>query len=239
MSSLENLLILGLGVGLPAVGLMAMMLARTGLARVCGLGLVLTGPALALFAASRTPPDAGPPSAEELELYLTDVTDVQAVTDKGRPVQLKRANTEDHGRFIDLQRAFLREHPLGARVTLLSDAWRTCNCHGLVFSGGRYFILSEEVDAILEDNGYTPVSVPRPLDLAVYRDDKGEVAHIGLVRAVRADAILVESKWGWGGLFLHPHEAHPYAPATCVFYRSERAGHLLQGLGDAVQASAR
>jgi hypothetical protein len=79
--------------------------------------------------------------------------------------------------------------------------------------------------------------VPRPLDLAIYRDAKGEVAHIGIVRAIRPEVILIESKWGWGGLFLHPHEAHPYAPATCVFYRSERAGHLLQGLGETVQAA--
>ena len=237
MSSLEDLLILGLGVGLPAVGLISMVFARTGLVRLCGLGLVLAGPGLALFTVSRCTPDAGPPPAEELELYLTDVTEVQAVTDKGRRVNLKRANSEDHGRFIELQRNFLREHPLGARVTLLSDAWRTCNCGSLVFAGGRYFIVSEELDAIIQDNGYTPVSVPRPLDVALYRDDKGQVVHIGLVRSVSPQAILVESKWGWGGLFLHPHEAHPYTAATCIFYRSERAGHLLQGLGETVQAS--
>jgi len=42
--------------------------------------------------------------------------------------------------------------------------------------------------------------------------------------------ILVESKWGMSGRFIHRHDRHPYANTTCAFYRSPRAGHLLHGI---------
>jgi hypothetical protein len=104
-----------------------------------------------------------------------------------------------------------------------------CNCHGWVFTGGRYAVSNKDVDRILIDNGYGAVSNPRPGDLCIYRQGK-EAIHTTVVRATgNAGFVMVEGKWGWLGVYLH-------APPDCsygtdyTFYRSPRAGHLLAGL---------
>jgi hypothetical protein len=42
--------------------------------------------------------------------------------------------------------------------------------------------------------------------------------------------VLVESKWGNLGVFLHPADKTPYG-TEFTFYRSARSGHLLVGVG--------
>ena len=104
-----------------------------------------------------------------------------------------------------------------------------CNCHGWVFTGGRYWLDPEDVEAILADNGYAPVAAPRPGDLAVYRHE-GAIAHTAVVRAVGPDIpVLVEGKWWHLGVFLHEADATTYCKEA-AYYRSPRAGHLLAGL---------
>src|SRR5205807_1160464 len=84
------------------------------------------------------------------------------------------------------------------RVAAPPDA--TSNCHGWVFTGGRYWVKGGAVEDILRDNGYRTVEDPRPGDLVVYRDDQGAVSHTGVVSSVGADGlVLVESKWSWLG----------------------------------------
>ena len=41
--------------------------------------------------------------------------------------------------------------------------------------------------------------------------------------------VLVEGKWGWAGVFLHPVGGAGYGTAY-TFYRSHRTGHRLAGL---------
>jgi hypothetical protein len=102
------------------------------------------------------------------------------------------------------------------------------NCHGWVFTGGRYTVAGRAVPLILADNGYAPVDPPRPGDLAIYRGADGEVTHTAVVRAVADDrTVLVEGKWGRLGVYLHPPEACPYGTAV-TYYRSPRAGHRLR-----------
>ena len=88
------------------------------------------------------------------------------------------------------------------------------------------------MDLILHDNGYGLVSVPRPGDLAVYRNSAGDIAHAGVVRGHGDDGLtLVESKWGCLGRFIHPADTHSYPDTTCSYYRTARPhGHLLRGL---------
>lgn len=105
------------------------------------------------------------------------------------------------------------------------------NCHGWVFTGGRFHLGGRYVPVILADNGYTPVSTPAPGDVCVYRGIADEVAHSGVVRAVLSDGtVLVESKWGRMGVYLHEADESAYG-TKYTFYRSSRAGHLLNGLG--------
>jgi hypothetical protein len=106
------------------------------------------------------------------------------------------------------------------------------NCHGWVFAFGEYVIDGEAIDTILEDNGYAEVAAPQEGDLIVYRGADGIVEHTGVVREVSpSGAILVESKWGSQGRYLHAPADQPYWRAW-GFYHSEREGHRLAGMDD-------
>jgi hypothetical protein len=88
------------------------------------------------------------------------------------------------------------------------------------------------VELILHDNGYRPQSVPRAGDLAIYRNEQGDIVHAGIVRANDPFGLaLVESKWGCLGRFIHPADVHCYPNTVCTYYQTSRShGHLLQGL---------
>jgi hypothetical protein len=115
-----------------------------------------------------------------------------------------------------------------------SDA---CNCHGWVFTGGRYWLSPTDVAAILAENGYLPVTDPQAGDLVIYRLGT-EIAHTAVVRATGPDLpVLVEGKWGWMGVYLHPVDQSCYG-RNVTYYRSPREGHLLVGLGGKSPADA-
>ena len=90
-----------------------------------------------------------------------------------------------------------------------------------------YGVASEDVDTILADNGYEVVGEPREGDIVIYRDGLGHVQHTGLVRFVGTDGlVLVESKWGSLGIYLHTPKEQPYGEFF-NFRRSSRPGHEL------------
>jgi hypothetical protein len=129
------------------------------------------------------------------------------------------------------QSNLLRARKLDGQVITLPLDLENCNCHGWIFTGGRYWIPVEDVDLILDDNGYGRVPAPVPGDLAIYRDADGTPVHTGVVRAGGGDGpVLIESKWGGMGRFVHPPQVHPYGETTITYYRSPRRGHLLRGL---------
>src|SRR5262249_20589794 len=103
------------------------------------------------------------------------------------------------------------------------------NCHGWVFTGGRYWLTSADVARVLKDNGYVAVKMPAPGDIIIYYNACKEPVHTGLVRASDALGILIESKWDIRCRYVHLPEAHDY-PDTWVYYPTERPGHLLAGL---------
>jgi hypothetical protein len=116
------------------------------------------------------------------------------------------------------------------RMIRIEPANDACNCHGWVFAGGRYWVGPEDVEKILADNGYRTVSDPRPGDVAVYRDGTS-ISHTGLVRTGGAGMpVLIESKWGWMGVFLHRPDDTCYGQYY-TFYRATRETHLIAGLG--------
>ena len=83
------------------------------------------------------------------------------------------------------------------------------------------------IDTVADESNATVVG---PGDVVVYRDDQDEITHTAVVRAVCDDgAVLVEGKWGWMGVFLHPVDKSVYG-TSYTFYRSPRPGHLLAGL---------
>ena len=102
------------------------------------------------------------------------------------------------------------------------------NCHGWVFTGGRYWIPIESVDTILNHNGYKLVPTPLADDLIVYRGDDGRPVHTGIVKAVGDDGfVLVESKWGKQDIFWHTRDQQAFG-TRFEYWHADRDGHLLR-----------
>jgi len=115
------------------------------------------------------------------------------------------------------------------RVVASAAPSNKSNCHGWVFAGGQFSIQGTDVERILKDNGYTEVQRPAWGDLIVYRDPTDVIAHTGIVKGTGADGrVLVESKWGYLGRYIHEPQVQPYGNRF-RFYRSDREGHLLLG----------
>jgi hypothetical protein len=122
----------------------------------------------------------------------------------------------------------------GSRAIRIAPASDSSNCHGWVFTGGRYLIQGSDVETILADNNYLPATEPQPGDLILYRDSDGVIVHIGIVLTTGPNQpVLIESKWGQAGLYVHLPDAAPYATRNYSFYRSHRTGHILHGVGGA------
>ncbi len=158
-----------------------------------------------------------------------------AQTDQGQEIPLSRRRNplEQNREFKTRQSLLLQRSGLIERVIALTNGPSGSNCHGWVFTGGAHWLSSTDVESILRDNGYRLATSPRPGDLVVYRREK-EIIHTGVVRAVgQGIPVLVESKWGDLGVFVHTADEHPYGDAPPTYYRSPREGHLLAGLSGA------
>ena len=102
------------------------------------------------------------------------------------------------------------------------------NCHGWVFTAGRFLLKGNDVDRILCDNRYYVVSVPKPADIVIYRNDAGAILHTALVQGVLIDGtVITESKWGVDQRFLHLPTKQPYSQLF-EYYRTARPTHLIQ-----------
>jgi len=156
---------------------------------------------------------------------------VVGVTDRGRRVTIKEATDPRPSEVIGMTEVrLLRDLKFESRVIRVAEASDRCNCHGWVFTGGRFWVAGDDVMHILEDNEYQPVSQPRPGDLAIYRE-AGQITHTAVVRAVGEDMmVLVEGKWGWMGVYLHGVANSCYG-TNYSYYRSPRDGHMLAGIG--------
>ena len=102
------------------------------------------------------------------------------------------------------------------------------NCHGWVFLDGQYLISGDAVQRILDDNAYEVVEEAIAGDVIIYRDNDRNIVHSGLVRGVLNDGtIIIESKWGVEGVFLHNPLDTPYS-VLFDYYRSPRPTHRVK-----------
>lgn len=93
------------------------------------------------------------------------------------------------------------------------------NCHGYTFLNGEYWMYGSQVEQILADNDWQPVTEASVIsgDIAVYRESNGRVCHTA--RVVGRDAnhrVLVNSKNGFAPL-------RENVPAIVVLFTSEAA----------------
>jgi hypothetical protein len=116
--------------------------------------------------------------------------------------------------------------PAGAGEAGQPRRYSPTNCHGWVFTGGLFWLEGRVVEQILEDNGYEPVTTPRPDDLTVYRAE-GEIVHTAIVRSAEpGQPVMVEGKFGAREVSLHPVDQSMYG-TDFTYYRSPRPGHLV------------
>ncbi len=208
--------------------------------RVQAVFLLLVSPlALALYAdrlfEATTFKDNDLVQAVDGTAPLEDQPSHWAQTDTGRSVPLYvLAQPEPNTPYRSADDAtYLQNHRLQFRVILEKTKSDDYNCHGWVFTGGRYWVRGGSVDMILQDNGYRVMSSPQIGDLAIYREANGQVAHSGVVCGFTRDQeVLVESKWGRLGRFIHRSDQHGYPDTTCTYYSSLRTGHLLRILDE-------
>lgn len=150
------------------------------------------------------------------------------VTDRGTRIDLSAPAAPRAGAVLREQEAVaLRKAGLHESVIRRGPAGEQSNCFGWVFAHHRYWLAETAVAPILTENGYRPVDDPRPGDLVLYRSATGLPAHAGVVRYVTDGMpVLVEGKWGWMGVYLHPVDRSPFG-TDYAFYRSPRATHHL------------
>lgn len=127
----------------------------------------------------------------------------------------------------DMEAATLTTRQYAHQIIQIEEPNGRSNCHGWVFTDGRFGVHGGHVETILADNGYHQVEKPQENDVVVYRSPEGQVDHTGVVQLVTDEGlVLVESKWGPLGVFLHPLAVQPYGDRS-TFYRSARRNHLL------------
>jgi hypothetical protein len=148
-------------------------------------------------------------------------------TDKGREIQLMRMGHDPEGNPQE-EANYLRSLGLDFKAIRTGPWDESYNCHGWVFADGRAWISGESVDTILEDNDYRVVSTPTVGDVVIFRTAQGKVSHSALVRAITDDGrVLLESKWGKMGRYLHPIDQHAYSTHQATFYHGSRSDHQL------------
>jgi hypothetical protein len=203
--------------------------ARAGLLLLAGGGL-LVWQVCAEDSGGITGQGVPPPAAFAEPPDLVRASGGHAYTDAGEEVPLFCAAGDARGEG-EQEAGLLRQGGLDRRAIQTAPATPESNCHGWVFAAGRSWVRSAAVEQILKDNRYRGVSRPAPGDLAVFRDESGKVTHSGLVRVADEDGlVLIESKWGKGGRFLHRPDDHPYGASQCGYYRTDRGSHLLRGV---------
>lgn len=150
-----------------------------------------------------------------------------AITDTGARLPLYRWDVTDDEFREYRTRSATRLSGIAESAIPRAEADRRANCHGWVFTGGRFLLNGPQVERILQDNGYAVTDTPQPEDLLIYRNNEGQIVHTGVVRGVLVDGtMMVESKFGVDGRYLHQPKDQPYSQ-TWGYYRSARAGHIV------------
>lgn len=228
-----------IGVGILTVAYTIYWIGHTSLAiqirglllRPVAFGTVLTVGGMVLIGASmwrfdRVNDDESVEFLERMALWRPPLeqANLACLTDTGKTIPVY-APTEIRSNEVTLsdEQKMLLEFNWIKKVIPQSPASEISNCHGWVFTGGKYWILGTDVATILKDNGYRPTRFPRPGDLAVYQKPDGTIEHTAIVRSV-GTVTMVEGKWGWMGVYLHPVDASCYGQKF-TYYHANRRGH--------------
>ena len=133
-------------------------------------------------------------------------------------------------RFIrNVMRPEVQPHIMRDRIRIIQEGFPAAvpvsasivyNCYGLVFAARRSAVVDEEdVQAILEDDSYRSLPWDPAAwmigDVVLYRNDTGELSHVGIVAKKTEDfttgniKVHVLSAWGESGEYFHPIDLVP------------------------------
>ncbi len=156
------------------------------------------------------------------------VLEFVALTDGNHPIKVYRLDqdaldsTDDESPWESLSVEY------NGNMIQRAPAGLLANCHGWVFLDGQYLISGDAVQRILDDNAYEVVDEAMAGDVIIYRDNNRNIVHSGLVRGVLDDGtVIIESKWGIEGVFLHNPLDTPYS-VLFAYYRSPRPTHRVK-----------
>lgn len=210
---------------------------RFGLLTVAGVGVIL-GSVVRFEAADDACNAAALDELEHLQARVPTqpASQGKASTDRGTRIALEEPiSPRDPDELNGTESLVLQRTNLVEYVIRRGPANDHSNCHGWIFTGGRFQVRGADVETILQENAYRQVDDPQPGDLVVYRN-AGTVTHTAIVRYVTQGLpLLVESKWGNLGVYLHPVDRSVYGTDYTI-YRSSRPGHLLAGFDRPVGA---
>ncbi len=160
----------------------------------------------------------------------TPIENEAIITDRGRKILVAQPKEmRDSQTVSQLEANIMKEMPYRFTIIRREEPSDICNCHGWAFTEGKYWIGGEDVQKILDDNGYQEVKTPQPGDLAIFREGDS-ITHTSVVRYVtEGQPVVVEGKWGWMGVFLHVVDQGAYG-RNFTYYRTPRTSHVLVGI---------
>jgi hypothetical protein len=192
--------------------------------------LLISSLALALWSSYRFQCAVAPamdlPPLAVRPLLMEREMEYVGVSDQGREIPLYRSRAEP----VPESQSYRPGDPhgrMGNTVIVRGDPDTSSNCHGWVFTGGEFLLDLHGIKTILEDNGYQRCTSPQPGDVIIYYLSGDVVSHTGVVSGVLHDGtVLIESKWGIEGRYLHRPEDQPYSE-TFAYYHSDRGGNTI------------
>ena len=127
--------------------------------------------------------------------------------------------------------ALWSKHRPDARLRSITG---TYNCVGMVVASRRTWVDPEDLLRILREDGYRPLASEADTrfgDIVVYRDQKGDVSHVGIVVRKNPynpenprDVLVILSKWGHEGEYEHDATHVPMVFGKPAEYWSDRKG---------------
>ena len=159
--------------------------------------------------------------------YIEEDFGSLGATDEGSRIPLYRLDSSDEVFNNFAATSGERYQPFASTSIHRENADRLANCHGWVFTEGRFLLKGIDVDRILCENHYFVVKEPAPGDIVIYRSINGKILHTALVQGILRDGtVITESKWGVDERFLHLPSDQPYS-SIFEYYRTDRPSHVI------------
>ena len=175
--------------------------------------------------------------AEDLYNYLIRQQNSDAWTDPNNGFLVTRVYTprhspvnvyidlsyEDHGTTQTKVQAYNSQQVLIYGVNLLSHGSSSYNCHSYAWYStslqNPYWM--DNPGKYMTDGSYSPHNTPQVGDIVTYKYGN-TLVHSGIVYSI-SPTIMVKSKWGCSGLFIHALGNCPYwnnGAQNCQFWRA-------------------